>query len=55
MMKKKWNEVPIAIFVSHSADEIADLCNKCFIMHNGEIVSFGDTDKMINKYQEIHI
>ena len=52
MMKKKWNEVPIAIFVSHSADEIADLCNKCFIMHNGEIISFGDTDKMISKYQK---
>ena len=52
MMKKKWNEVQIAIFVTHSINEIADLCNKCFIMHDGGIIASGDTDKMIDKYQK---
>ncbi|MDC0864469.1 ATP-binding cassette domain-containing protein [Rickettsiaceae bacterium] len=52
MMKKKWDEVPIAIFVSHSAKEISDLCNKCFIMDKGELIDAGSTDKMIDKYQK---
>ena len=52
VMKEKWNEVQIAIFVAHAIDEIANLCNKCFIMQKGEIIAAGKTDKMIKKYQE---
>jgi ABC-type polysaccharide/polyol phosphate transport system ATPase subunit len=52
IMKAKWNEVQIAIFVAHSIDEIATLCNKCFIMQKGEIIASGETDKMIKKYQQ---
>jgi ABC-type polysaccharide/polyol phosphate transport system ATPase subunit len=44
--------VQIAIFVSHSINEIAELCNKCFIMHHGEIIASGDTDTMIARYQK---
>ena len=51
IMKAKWNEVQIAIFVAHSIDEIATLCNKCFIMQKGEIIASGETDEMIEKYQ----
>lgn len=52
VMKEKWNEVQIAIFVAHAIDEIANLCNKCFIMQKGEIIAAGETDEMIKKYQE---
>jgi len=51
LMKKKWHEVQISIFVSHSIKEIATLCTKCFIMHHGEIIASGETDKIIEKYQ----
>lgn len=52
IMKKKWNEVQIAIFVSHSIEEIANLCNKCFIMQNGNIIASGNTQAIINQYQK---
>jgi len=52
IMKQKWNEVQIAIFVSHSINEIIELCNKCFIMHHGEIIASGETNEMVKKYQK---
>lgn len=38
------------IFVSHNMNAINSLCSKCMYLKNGEVVSMGDTVKIVNQY-----
>lgn len=38
------------LFVSHNMNAVNSLCSKCIFLKNGEIVSRGDTAKIVNQY-----
>ena len=38
------------IFVSHNLDTIRRNTNKCLILDNGNMIAYGDTSNMIDKY-----
>ena len=38
------------LFVSHNMGAIAQLCQKCILLEKGRIVTFGDTQKVIDTY-----
>jgi ABC-2 type transport system ATP-binding protein len=42
-----------ALIVSHNLDEIQKLCSKTILMHEGEVVAFDSTDKIIRMYSKI--
>ncbi|MCL2360834.1 MAG: ABC transporter ATP-binding protein [Defluviitaleaceae bacterium] len=39
------------IFVSHAINQTRELCNKVLWLHKGKQMAFGDTDKVINEYE----
>ena len=41
------------LFVSHSLDQVRDICNKAIILEKGELISFGDVETVSNQYQKI--
>jgi ABC-type polysaccharide/polyol phosphate transport system ATPase subunit len=41
----------IVLFVSHSLEQVENLCNRVLIMHQGEIVAQGETKEMIEYYK----
>ncbi len=42
-----------AMMVSHDMDEIRKYCNKCILMHEGELIAYDDTDTVLRMYTEI--
>jgi len=40
----------IVVYVSHSLDQIRELCNRVIVLHKGEIVKVGDPGEMTNYY-----
>lgn len=42
------------IFVSHSADQIRQVCNKVMVLKDGKIQFFGEVEEGIQKYVEIN-
>ena len=40
------------ILVSHSLDQIRELCNKVLWLHKGKQVAFGDTEGIADQYQD---
>jgi lipopolysaccharide transport system ATP-binding protein len=38
------------IFVSHNMSAVKSLCNKAIFLKNGQLIDFGDTAKVVNKY-----
>jgi lipopolysaccharide transport system ATP-binding protein len=38
------------IFVSHALDTVKDLCQRTMLINDGQIVTIGDTEKVINDY-----
>lgn len=41
-----------AMIVSHDLDEIRKYCNKCILVHEGEVIAFDDTDTVLRMYIE---
>jgi lipopolysaccharide transport system ATP-binding protein len=39
------------VFVSHALKSVKDLCQRSMLLNGGQIVSIGDTEKVINDYQ----
>ncbi|NBO24857.1 MAG: ABC transporter ATP-binding protein, partial [Chlamydiae bacterium] len=54
-MKDLWDNVDIAINVSHDIEDIRILCNFCYVMKRGEIVYSGSTSDAIDYYDKIYI
>lgn len=42
-----------AMIVSHDMNEIKKYCTKCILVHEGELVAYDDTDKILRMYTEI--
>lgn len=42
----------IVLYVSHSLEQIRELCNQVIVLHQGEIANQGDPDAMIRYYLE---
>lgn len=42
------------LFVSHSTNAIKSFCDKCMLLKNGELVTYGETDEVIKLYNEIN-
>lgn len=40
------------LFVSHSAEDVRDMCNKAIWLEKGEIVMQGDVDEVCDRYME---
>jgi lipopolysaccharide transport system ATP-binding protein len=38
------------LFVSHNMGIIADLCDKCLLLSNGEVVDYGESKDVVKKY-----
>jgi len=41
------------ILVSHSVDQVLELCNKTLWIHKGEQIDFGETEPICNRYQKL--
>ena len=41
------------LFVSHSMSTVEDFCNKAILMHEGRVVSSGETTEIIGQYQDL--
>jgi lipopolysaccharide transport system ATP-binding protein len=41
------------IIVSHNIKTISELCNKCLLIDEGKILSYGNTKKVIKMYQKL--
>ena len=53
-MHELFNSGKTILFVSHSAKDITELCNRTIMMHKGEIVMEGMPDEVIDYYQEYY-
>ena len=38
------------VFVSHALGTVGEICNKCLMLHNGNVVSSGSTEDVISDY-----
>jgi len=38
------------VFVSHALDAVKELCQRSMLLHEGRIITMGDTEKVINDY-----
>jgi lipopolysaccharide transport system ATP-binding protein len=41
------------VFVSHALDAVKELCQRSMLLNEGQIVSMGDTEKVINDYRAL--
>ncbi len=51
-MKDLFKNSQIVLLVSHSVNQIANLCNEVVVMNKGEVVARGETDAMLKYYQD---
>jgi ABC-type polysaccharide/polyol phosphate transport system ATPase subunit len=42
------------VFVSHSTEQIKEICNKVMIIHQGKVHFMGEVDDGINVYMNLH-
>lgn len=55
LMRNKFKSTPISIIVSHQEEIIKDLCNRCILLRDGNIVGDGDPLEIFEIYnREIH-
>lgn len=50
MLRKKVDNVSIAIMVNHSPNEFTDLCNRFILMNDGRIVNEGRRKEILHQY-----
>jgi ABC-2 type transport system ATP-binding protein len=41
------------LFVSHSLEQVKRICNKAMILDHGELISYGNIDRVADEYQQI--
>jgi ABC-type polysaccharide/polyol phosphate transport system ATPase subunit len=49
-MRQLFNSSKIVLLVSHNLEQIAELCNKVMVLHQGQIVNQGNPRQMIQYY-----
>ena len=50
LLKKKVDNVSIAIMVNHAPNEFTDLCNRFILMHKGKIINEGSRKEILHQY-----
>ena len=50
-MREIINGGAATVLVSHSLDQIRELCNKVLWLHRGEQIAFGETEKICDQYE----
>jgi ABC-type polysaccharide/polyol phosphate transport system ATPase subunit len=50
ILRKKLDNVSIAIMVDHSPNEFTDLCNRFILMHQGRIINEGTSKEILHQY-----
>ncbi len=57
ILRKKVDDVAIAIMVNHAPNEFIDLCNRYILMHQGRIVNEGSRKDILSQYYKdiLHI
>lgn len=53
VLEENWIKGRTAIIVSHSADLVDKYCERTIVMHNGEMVFFGNTTEAIAAYRSL--
>ena len=51
-LKRMFDKGITVLFVSHSIEQVRKVCNRAVLLENGEIVADGDTDTVIDIYQQ---
>lgn len=51
-VKEIQNSGATILFVSHSTKAMQNFCDKCMLLQNGKLVTYGDTDEVIKLYNE---
>ena len=41
------------LFVSHSIDQVRNICDKAMILKEGQLISFGDVGPVSNEYEKL--
>ena len=41
------------LFVSHSVEQVRNICNKVLWLDHGQVVMFGDTETVCSAYEKI--
>jgi ABC-2 type transport system ATP-binding protein len=41
------------LFVSHSLEQVKRICNKAMILDHGELISYGNIDRVSQEYEQI--
>ena len=52
ILRKKVDDVSIAVMVNHNLQEIMDLCNRAVVVHQGRIVANGSIHDMADYYHK---
>ena len=42
----------VVVFVSHNMDQVRTLCNQVVVLHHGEVVNCGETNEMLDYYNQ---
>ena len=50
ILRKKVDNVSIAIMVNHAPNEFTDLCNRFILMNNGKIINEGTRKEILHQY-----
>lgn len=50
ILRKKVDNVSIAIMVNHTPDEFTDICNRFILMRNGRIINEGPRKEILHQY-----
>ena len=45
------NDVTV-LFVSHSIDQVLELCNKAILLEKGQLVAYGNSEDIAELYQK---
>lgn len=51
-MMEMFDKGVTVLFVSHSLDQVCRLCDKAMILEHGQMVAYGDTDKVARIYEQ---
>jgi len=54
-MRQIFHASQIVLLVSHSLEQVQNLCNRVIVLNKGEIVAQGATDEMITFYQRNYV
>jgi ABC-type polysaccharide/polyol phosphate transport system ATPase subunit len=53
VINKLISRASILVIASHGVGLIKSLCNKCILMNHGKVIRIGDTDEVIEEYNQL--